>query len=460
MDHDFSSYVLFNKYNVLASDFFELAMGYDWRNNSFDKNGNGKADDWVPPSPTTPVGTWQYAMNWYNELGNTKPMLFGWGNDYVNSRLYWHPTNNNHPDNGKVIWSDSRQLVAKTDTKIEIGEDFLEGAPPIINLIDFLLWSSKALGSPSSEDIFNWLEGKLPNGAYVIQNPQSPDTVMAPNPKATYRCGMGLQKVWETLEKGSFNFTGFVNWLENTRKVNVWGLFEEMNNYHESYSDSPDPYGFLHYMMNPNYVYAPNGNSRGWMYHGSIGGTTGTIEQQTERARDYIWLLINGSYWDELGFLGKNYWKNVETSPLNTLPGIIFMKLREMELGQINDGKTGKNLTFNVFQMMQNLGIKPEEWLLAIEAQGVLPFELLAVVDSLNYNKLFQDARDTNKKTRMKINGTFGFEISNFKLATGFHSGKLISYEVAPSDFYANNQLENFWNVREFSTTSGTLALL
>ncbi len=262
------------------------------------------------------------------------------------------------------------------------------------------------------------------------------------------------------LERGSFNVTGLINWLENKRKINVWGLFQELNNYLESYSDSPDPWSFIHYLINPNYAYAADGTSRYWMYHGSIGGTSGSYAQQTELAKNNIWLLLNGSFWDSLN-PSKQYWSNYEINPMNTLPGQIYLKLREMELKQIQDGKTGANLTFNLFQMFYNLGIKPEDWLKLIEQQGILPFELLGVIDTMNYNKLFAEARENQRKTRMKINGTFVFEVWNFKLSdTVYHSGNFIPYEIAPSDFTANEQLRYFWNVTGFSTSSGTLSFV
>ncbi len=456
--HDYTSYTLLNKYNVLASDFFELAMGWDRRSGHFDPNGNGYADDWVAPYNDT--RTWVNTNGWYPAM--SKPSLNGWGMDFVNTRIFWNSTWNDDPMNGKVIWSDSRQFLTRNDFQIRTNEDPLDGAPPIINLIDFLLWCTKSLGRPTPEEILRWIEGSMPLSEYVIQHPDNPDQLInVGNPKQLYNCGLGLNGVWKTLEQGTFNITGFINVLENFRKVNVWGLFQEMNNYMGTHDQSPDAWGFIHYLMNPNYNYAPDGTSRIWMYHNGVGGTTGTIQQKTEAARNTFWLLFNGSWWDNITNGEKKYWQNYQTNPLETLPGLMFLRFRQMELEQISQGKSGANLTFNIFQMLYSLGVNPEEWLKLIEQQGVIPFEVLGVIDQLNYTKLFSEARDLNKKTRIKINGTFGFEIMNFKLAdTGFFINNVISYEIGPDDYWANDQLRYFWEIREYSTSAGTLSFV
>ena len=455
---DYTSYTLMNKYNVLASDFFELAMGWDRRTGQFDPNANGFADDWVAPYNDT--RTWTNTYNWYPVM--SRPPLNGWGMNFVNSRIFWNTSNNYDPMNGKVIWSDSRQFITRNNFQIVQGDDPLDGAPPIINLIDFLLWCSKSLGYPTAEDLFRWLEGNMPLSKYLIQHPDNPSSLLVNgNPKKLYNCGLGLNGVWKALEQGTFNVTGFINTLESTRKVNVWGLFEEMNNYLETHDKSPDPWGFIHYLMNPNYAYASDGTSRVWMYHSGVGGTTDTIEQQTENARDVFWLLFNGTWWDNITDGEKSYWVNHETMPLDTLPGRIFLRLRQLELEQISQGKSGKDLTFNIFQMLYNLGVNPEEWLKLIEQQGVIPFEIIGVIDPLNYTKLFAEARDFNKKTRIKINGTFGFEIMNFKLAdTGYFINNVIQYEIGPDNYWATDQLRYFWEITEFTTSAGTLSFV
>ena len=94
---DYTSYTLMNKYNVLASDFFELAMGWDRVTGQFDPNGNGKADDWIPPYNDTL--TWGNAYNWYNT--GIKPTTGGWGRNFVDNRIFWN--NASDPRNGKVI---------------------------------------------------------------------------------------------------------------------------------------------------------------------------------------------------------------------------------------------------------------------------------------------------------------------------------------------------------------------
>jgi hypothetical protein len=456
--HDYTSYTLMNKYNVLASDFFELAMGWDRKTGQFDPNGNGFADDWVPPYNDT--RTWALTNGWYPSM--SRPSLNGWGNNFVNNRIFWNSSWNTDPNNGKVIWSDSRQFLTRNNFQIQQGEDPFDGAPPIINLIDFLLWCSRSLGRPTSEEIFRWLEGSMPLSKYLIQHPDNPNQLLTTgNPKQLYNCGLGLNGIWKALELGTFNITGFVNLLENTRKVNVWGLFQEMNNYFGTYDQSPDAWGFINYLMNPNYNYAPDGTSRIWMYHNGVGGTTGTIAQRTEAARDTFWLLFNGTWWDNVTNGQKGYWANYQTKPLETLPGLMFLRFRQMELEQISQGKSGANLTFNIFQMLYSLGVNPEEWLKLIEQKGIIPFEVLGVIDQLNYTKLFAEARDQNKKTRIKINGTFGFEIMNFKLAdTGFFINNVIRYEIGPDDYWATDQLRYFWEIREFSTTTGTLSFV
>ena len=111
--------------------------------------------------------------------------------------------------------------------------------------------------------------------------------------------------------------------------------------------------------------------------------------------------------------------------------------------------------------MLNSMGVKPEEWLQIIEQQGVLPFELLAVLEPMNYEKMFAEARENQRKTRMKVNGSFVFEVWNFRLAdTGFHQNNIIPYEVDPSDFRADDNLRNFWNVKDFSVSSGTISFV
>ena len=105
-----------NYYNVLATDFFELAMGYNRFSDDFDANGNGLADDWVPPNNGN--GTWLHTSGWYNPPNNKKPNLNGWGDDFVNNRIYWDPLNKNNPLNGKVIWSDSSDLIGAVNYSI------------------------------------------------------------------------------------------------------------------------------------------------------------------------------------------------------------------------------------------------------------------------------------------------------------------------------------------------------
>ena len=454
---DYTSYTLMNKYNVLASDFFELAMGWDRVTGQFDPNGNGKADDWIPPYNDTL--TWGNAYDWYNT--RIKPTTGGWGRNFVDNRIFWN--NASDPRNGKVIWSDSRQFVDLNQFNFGETLDFQDGAPPLINLFDFLLWCSKSLGNPSSEDIFKWIQGDMPASKYLIQHPDNPDVLLTgnENPKEIYNCGLGLNKLWNVLAKGSFNITGFVNTLENTRKTNVWGLFQEMNNYCGDSSQSPSPWGFIDYLMTPNYAFAGDGTSRIWMYHDGVGAKSGNVQQDTINSRDAFWLLFNGSWWDQISGGDAGYWDQYETNPLDTLPGLIFLRLRQMELEQINDGKTGKDVTFNTFQLLYNLGVKPDEWLKLIEQQGILPFEVIGVFDSLNYTKLFTESRDLNKKTRIKINGTFGFEIADFKLSDyGFFIDNQIAYEIGPDDYYANNQLRYFWEIQEYSISSGTLVFV
>ena len=139
---------------------------------------------------------------------------------------------------------------------------------------------------------------------------------------------------------------------------------------------------------------------------------------------------------------------------------MIFLRIRELEREQMTLGKEGEELTFNIFQMMSNMGVKPEDWISELERRGVKPFELLGIVDELNYTRIFRDARVEGTSTRMKIEGSFGFQISGLHLTDPFfHTGNDISYEIAPERFYADTNLANFWNVRGFSQAAGTFAI-
>ena len=174
------------------------------------------------------------------------------------------------------------------------------------------------------------------------------------------------------------------------------------------------------------------------------------------RSRNNFWNMCNGSWWAENGGIAS-YW-NTEV-PLDTLAGLIFNRLREMEIQQKIDGKQRAELTYNLFQMLIELKVLPDDWLLQIETLGVLPFELLGVYSVLNFTQILRNAAELQKKTKMKVNGTLLFQINGMDLFDFAHTGNIIQYALLPSDITAAYHLLTFIDPYEYSTEDGTFAI-
>jgi hypothetical protein len=314
-----------------------------------------------------------------------------------------------------------------------------------------LLWLSQATGKPNPELLFRWLEGTLGDDFYMIHNPAPTllhNQVLRPQPRSAYDCGIGVQKTWKAFTDGTFNATGFVNWYENVMNMEPMKLFYEMNNLDGNYGESPNPLHLLYYSQNPNFIIRPDG-SPGFIFHGSIGGTNDDL------AKAAFWNLFNGSWWDET--LGTSDQWDI-SNPRDTLPGRLFQRIRQLEVTQINEGKSSVNLTYNFFQMLMNLGIKPEEWLNAVEQSGVIPMRLFGTVESLNLTKQLETAKLLDKKTKLKLNGTFSLVIYGLDLNI-YGSPYALSYAIDPTDYTMDYHLLNFFEQNRFSTAAGTWSI-
>jgi hypothetical protein len=444
--NDYSSYTLLNYFDMSSKDFIDVITGYDQFSGTFDPNGNGKADDWTAPMGSIADGGYNWLDRDLVPRENTWA-LRAWGKNVFDDRLYWNTGETEL--NGKIMWSDSHQFLddgfdGEVDTSVH---HFESGAPPIVSLIDMLTWLSKVTGSVDSGDIFNWLEGRMTFDKYIIQNPSLYGDIVHWD---SYDRGMGLQKVWAMLDNATFNATGLFNWFQNVKGAKPYGLMYELNTWDTvPGTDSPNAQDMFYYIQNPNYVLQPDGGVS-FIFHNGIGGSGQT---DNTVAKDNFWNLFNGSWWSQNGGESK-YWDT--SSPWDTLPGLIFDRLIELEKEQIALGKEGSNVTYNYFQMMINLGVIPEDWVDSIENQGILPLELIAVYDSLNFTKLFREARENDKKTRIKINGTFRIVVYNLPLYDVNHKGNTLNYTINPTEYDVKTYMPNFIDPYRYSSINGT----
>jgi hypothetical protein len=424
-------------------------MGYNPNTGLFDENHNGKADDWRPK-----IGA-DSSYNWITE--NVKPLnspgvyLESWGNDVNNDRIFWHPTDPNYPDNGKIIWTDSDDLLSRAFLVDEEGfitdpgvtQDFLQGAPPIVNLIDMLAWFSK-IGILDTKTLFKWLEGKLPYDNYLFQNPLNRAYGVV-KPYDAYDHGIGLQKTWNVLQNGTFNSTGYYNWMETKKKVDVFKLMYELNNWPSisAGTGSPDPMSIFYYMQNPNSYMQADG-AIGYIYHPGIGGFNAAL------SKDNFWKFLNGSWWYDITE-DDSYWNTED--PWNTLPGRLFNYLYELEMQQYQSGLRGKNLTYNFFQMLINMGVLPDDFINELQSRDQKPFELLAIYPQTNMTYQLEQAK--NKKTKFTINGTFRISVYNYQLYDINHDYKL-TYLIPTSDYTVDTHLKNFFIPSKYYSGAGT----
>lgn len=453
----YSSYTLLNYFGVNAADFFDIIGGFnpDSGKNVFDANGNGRADDWRAPCQalTGVSSSYQWTSvnvkpTWYNPTSRVFDPLNGWGNDFNKNRIYWDPLNSNNPDNGYVMWTDSPDLLNDPSgiiTDPVVSQNFTDGAPPCVNLIDMLAWLSQTTGLVDAKSIFNWLEGKLSPGNYIVQRADDSATPGQCLDYNLYNHGIGLQKVWEALSNGTFNVTGWFNWMANVQKVDPYELMYQLNNWPglTAGTGSPDAMSIFYMMQTPNYIQQGDGAVE-WIYHHGIAGMSATSSQSA------FWNFFNGSWWADFGNM-PSYWDI--SDPWGTLPGRILAYINNtLSMGQIQAGVSGSNRSFDFFQMLINLGVLPEDWVNALQNESVKPFELLAVYDVMNFTKLFNDASIRNASTTVMINGSFNLQMYDIT----FNSSYAIPFGVAPTAYSAAVDLPNFMDPSRFYAPYGT----
>jgi hypothetical protein len=145
------------------------------------------------------------------------------------------------------------------------------------------------------------------------------------------------------------------------------------------------------------------------------------------------------------------------SSILQTLPYIILNRLNISAIQQYNDGKRGAELSYNLFQFLLDLYVVPEDWINAFQNEGLYPFEILAVYDSLNIERLLREAANNNKKTTITVSGSFRMNVNGLELYyDNFHEQNYLIYNIDPSTFTAATNLAGLFETYRYSTAQGT----
>ncbi|MHA1338502.1 MAG: hypothetical protein ACTSRZ_01265 [Promethearchaeota archaeon] len=461
IDHDYSSYVLLDYFNVKSKDFIDLITGYNWMYDTFDGHpdprigGNGLVDDWVAPL--------DYGGGYSRGLGSTanhSASYNGWGYDFWDGRIFWHPLDNNYFYNGHIIWSDSPTLLDFVDDNTDRvnahqrGEVYYqsmgdgpgndrpwEGAPPCLNLIDMLLWLAETTHAIDSNDIFKWIIGELDSSYYDSIKPRTGPSGPELWGPAKNR-GIGNQRLWGTLQNSTFNVTGMFNFLENLKGADPFKLMWEL----DTRTGTPDPQNLMFWALNPNWIMTPDGHIQ-FMYHDALGKTVGESKQ-------FLWQMFNASYWKDHG--EPQLWDYLN-DPEDTLPYIIFGRFRELELNGTTDPKDpNRVLDFNLWNMFLNLYLDPMDWWDDIQYTdlGITPLNVLYASDKLNLTKKIQDAAFKGKSTKMKINGTMNIEIFGFPLTLLPGWDLTFYYNINPQLFTAAYHFINFIDPDELYRTT------
>lgn len=443
-DFDFSSYTLLDYFNVKSTDFIDIITGYNRLADEFD-GGNtpfandGKANDWL--APLSYGGNYSYGPG----VTNKSAAWNGWGVDFWDGRIFWHPLDNNNYYNGHIIWSDSPTLLdlegsaARTSAHRK-GEVYYqtmgsgtdndrpwEGAPPCVNLIDMLLWISKTTGIIDSDKVFKWIIGELPQSYYkqVKSLQGSMGDEFWPYP---YNCGIGNYRTWGMLQNSTFNVTGMFNFLETTKKADPWKLLYALEE--RSSTGAPDPQNLMYWALNPNMVLTPEGHTI-FMYHDSLGATR-------QESKQFVWQLFNASYWEQHG--ESQLW-NFLNKPEETLPYLLFEHLRDLELNGTTDPNDPYRVKdFNLFNILMDLYVDPIDWWDDIQysALAITPLNVLYSSDKLNLTAQIRNAGYLGKSSMMKINGTFNIGVFGLNL-TGpysYHPNTQV-YSITPTLFTA-----------------------
>ena len=433
---DYSSYALLDYFNVKSTDFIDLITGYNWMTDNFDDNGNGKVDDWRPKEDL--VNNGGHGDGIYDLDGTpTSAEWNGWGTNFWDQRIFWHPSDDGNANNGGVMWSDSPDLIyispddderdrAHLRGEVYLGggagspDDPTEGAPPIVNLIDMMAWLSKTTGNPDPNIWFDWLIGELGWEYYTIVDcTDGTGRLYNTNNPNLWKNGIGLQNTWGMLQNCTFNVTGMFNWFENVKNANPWELMWELDNFDVSHgegNEAPDPGNLLFFALNPNLIMTPDGRIKA-AFHQSLGGTI-------QESKQFLWQLYNSSYWEEKFGSGTN-------EELFSIE--LFRQFTDIEY-YYND------VNFNAFIMFMNLNIDPESWWNAIQydtSSAMNPLDVLFASSKLDIVSLMEAAKNAGLSSKFKINGTFDIGLNGLNLTTTGWDDNTINYLMTPVLFTA-----------------------
>ncbi len=390
---DYTSYTLLNYFNVSSLDFIDVITGYNNNTKDWDHNGNGRADDWVAPN--------YYGRN-YNIRNPATRGLSGWGNNFVENRLYCASTQ--VPDygitNGSIIWRDTpdfaRDLGQHTSGVIYTGggypaDDITEGAPPIVNLIDMLAWISEFSGKPDPDELTRWLLGELGNDKYQIV---SPKTGVLADSKSNN--GLSNQKVWRMLTRASLNSTGFFNWLEKTKNINSFKFLLLL----DEATGIVNPLDLLFFATRANLIQFYD-EALAWYYHEALGPTD---------SNNLLWAFFDLNSFDERAF---------------------FLLLNQ----------TG----FNIFDMFVYLHVDPASWLNKLnQDHGLEPIEIIKrmkkVEPGLQYIELEGGSYtivDIKANLTVSYQGILLKELKNVNIA----DNKILTADYHFANFIDSNKL-------------------
>lgn len=450
---DYSSFVVLDYFDVKSTDFIDLITGYNWETNKFDDmpddysgssfiEANGRVDDWRAPL--------DYGYTWNDGSGSSAPWE-GWGVDFWDGRIFWHPLNDSHWYNGHIIWSDSPSLLeinnAEPDRTIahQQGEVYYqqlvekdrpwEGAPPCVNLIDMLCWFSETLNLIDPDAILDWIIGELDSSYYDAVYPLEGGT--GPEKWASvHNEGLGNQGTWGMLQNCTFNVTGMFNWLENVKKADPYKLMWELDDRSTGANESPDPRNLLEWSLNPNMVIEPTGHFK-FMYHDALGSSI-------DQSQEILWNLYNASYWKEKG--EDQLWDYIANSE-ETLPYLLFERFRDLELNGSNTiDSPYRNTDFNLFNIFISLNIDPISWwdLIQYTALDIKPLDVLFASNQLNLTQKIRQAGFQGKSSKLKINGSLNLGVYGLPLTFGANWQLGLNYTIDPTLFTASYHWSEF----------------
>ncbi|GAB4318520.1 MAG: hypothetical protein Kow0069_21690 [Promethearchaeota archaeon] len=313
---DYSSYELLEFNDVKALDFVDIITGYNWINDTFDQNMNGKADDWVAPYDRTTYSPEEDYRNFWYDVGGIQPELEGWGTKIWDTRLFYTSNPSWTSYNGQIIWSDSRDFtyVANNERGLaHLGGDiylggsypsdrFWEGAPPVVNLIDMLAWLSRTTGYPDPDLLLRWLASSPDVTQGGTERYQIRTRNQLTDWTAFNKMGIERDGVWSLLNNMTFNTTGLMNWVVNVKNLDGFDFLYKM--YEEDGFDALNPLDLIYFVTHPDIV-RYNGGTIGFLHRESFGKVSdpakviikdySNLDLRSALAADLLWATDHDS---------------------------------------------------------------------------------------------------------------------------------------------------------------------